>query len=89
MPEAKLRSTLAELLEELERTDSVDAESQRLLREVLADIQTLLESRDAAVESEEPLTDRLREATREFETSHPRVAETVERVVDALAAMGI
>ena len=89
MPEAKLRSTLAELHQELEQTDSVDAESQRLLREVLADIQTLLESKERSVESDGPLSERLREATREFETSHPRVAETVERVVDALAAMGI
>ena len=86
-----LRERLEQLHAELARTDSVDGEARRALESVLADIQEILERDSAAPPREEhaSLADRLSEATRHFEESHPTLATTVGRVVDALANMGI
>jgi hypothetical protein len=85
-----LRRRLAELHAELERTDALDGESRAALEEVLAEIQGLL-ARSGPGRSREPasLSDRLREAGRHFEESHPTLTATLGRVVDALAALGI
>ncbi len=88
MPREQLRSRLAELHTELERTHEVDADSRRLLGEVLEDIHKLLEEEEGAHEPPS-LVERLREATRDFEEAHPQLAATVGRVVDTLANMGI
>jgi predicted component of type VI protein secretion system len=89
-----LRERLEQLHAELARTDSVDGEARRALESVLADIQKILERESAGEHEEEEerrasLADRLSEATRQFEESHPTLATTVGRVVDALANLGI
>jgi hypothetical protein len=83
-----LRRRLAELHAELERTDALDAESRAALEEVLGDIQELL-ARSGGQREPAPLADRLRDAGRHFEQSHPTLTATLGRVVDALAALGI
>ncbi|TFG97067.1 MAG: DUF4404 family protein [Myxococcales bacterium] len=85
-----LRNRLAELHAELESVDALDADGRDALERVMHDIQDLLaraeddEGRDAP-----SLADRLRDAGRHFEESHPALTATVGRVVDALAALGI
>ena len=88
MPTEQLRKTLEKLHDELEETTSLDAESHRLLVEVLRDIESLLASEESDHTSES-LLDRLRSATGEFEESHPTLTEAVGRVVDVLSRMGI
>jgi hypothetical protein len=85
-----LRRRLAELHAELERTDALDVESRAALEEVMGDIQGLL-ARSGPARAREPqsLAERLREAGRHFEESHPTLTATLGRVVDALAALGI
>jgi hypothetical protein len=78
-----LRRMLENLHAELQSAETVDESSRELLREVDADIQSLLERSDA--EKEESLTLRLRE----FEERHPALTEAVGRVLDAIAKMGI
>jgi hypothetical protein len=88
--EKQLREHLEELHSELESTEAVDDRSRELLGEILGDIQTLLDrSGEAPVDEPEGLVDRLREATRNFEESHPTLAAAVGRVVDALSNLGI
>jgi hypothetical protein len=86
----QLREHLEALHSELASTPSVDASSKELLEEVLTDIHGLLERTEPAAEGEhQSLGDRLREATRDFEESHPTLSVAVGRVVDALANLGI
>ena len=88
--EKQLREHLEELHSQLESTEAVDDRSRELLGEILGDIQTLLDrSGEAPVDEPEGLVDRLREATRNFEESHPTLAAAVGRVVDALSNLGI
>jgi uncharacterized membrane protein YccC len=91
MPDAHLRSELAQLHEELERASSVDAPSRELLETLLHDIQRLLEAapRDEEAESHESLSERLGDAVRHFEESHPSLSVAVGRIATALANMGI
>jgi hypothetical protein len=85
-----LRSRLAELHAELENVDALDAEARDSLEKVMRDIQDLLARAEGDEDHEAPsLADRLRDAGRHFEESHPALTATLGRVVDALAALGI
>ncbi len=86
----QLREHLKALHGELASTPSVDERSKQLLEEVLADLHGLLERTEPAAEDEhQSLGDRLRDATQQFEDSHPTLSAAVGRVVDALANLGI
>ncbi len=93
MPREQLRRTLTRLHEELGREERLDRETLALLREVLGDIETRLEAEGAPTEEtpddEDSLADRLKEAARDFEASHPQLTEAVGRLADALAGMGL
>jgi uncharacterized heparinase superfamily protein len=88
--ERQLRDRLEHLHAELAKTDAVDDASRELLADVLGDIQQLLD-RSGEERPHEPqgLVDRLRDATRQFEESHPTLAAAVGRVMDTLSNMGI
>ena len=88
--EKQLREHLEHLQSELASTETVDDSSRELLGEVLGDIQTLLD-RSSQDQSQEPegLVERLRDATRQFEETHPTLAAAVGRVMDALSNLGI
>ena len=86
----RLRERLDELHEELSQTESVDAESRKALVDVLDDIRELLERNDEGASKRlGSLSQRLSDTTHEFEESHPKLAEALGRVVDALANLGI
>ena len=85
-----LRRRLAELHAELENVDAVDAEARAALEEVMHEIRDVLARSEDEERSEAPsLADRLRDAGRHFEESHPTLTATLGRVVDALSALGI
>lgn len=85
-----LRRRLAELHAELEQVDALDAEARAALEAVMRDIREVLARSEGAEGVDEPsLADRLRDAGRHFEESHPTLTATLGRVVDALAALGI
>ena len=86
MPERSLRKILAELRELLEAGEELDPESREALRDVSSEIESALESKDFSLESQLAA---LRQRIGEFETSHPRISETVRRLVDQLSEMGI
>ena len=82
----RLKQTLAELHRDLEDTEQVDDALRDELRATAREIEALL---DAQRESEEPVSERLRELALRFEGTHPRLAETVNRLVLGLAELGI
>jgi hypothetical protein len=90
MERDRLRSDLERLHEELARSASIDPASRELLVELARDIESLLErSEDEAAPTSESLIDRLRDATGEFEQSHPALTAVVGRIADLLSRMGI
>jgi hypothetical protein len=89
MTEAKqqLQSTLLQLHSELAQIDPDDPRVRTLLEGAVAEIQSVLgqpaTSRDAS------LIDRLKESAKNFEDTHPTLANTIGSVVDSLSQMGI
>lgn len=88
MERQHLREQLAALHQALADAESVGPEARELLRDVMEDIQRLLEIEEREAEPE-GLVERLREAVEDFEESHPTLSEAAGRVIDALARMGI
>lgn len=84
---AELKRRLGELHAELARTESVEGESRELLEHVRREIESVLER------SEEPgqtsLRGRLEAAIAHFGKSHPVLTDTMRRVIDQLASLGI
>jgi len=83
---AALRETLSRLHEQIAGHD-LDEQERALLRDALQELEGTLEGTPS--EEESSLGDRLSELAQEFEESHPTLSETVGRVVDALANLGI
>jgi chromosome segregation ATPase len=89
VPRTKLRQTLEELEQELERTGPVDARSRELLEHVVGEVREILERTDEPETQERSLRDRLSQATEAFEVDHPALAETLGRLATALSQLGI
>ena len=89
MGEQHLRQMLNELHTELQRTDTIDDPSRKLLRSLLDDIEDLLERKEKGGTQSQSVVERLRETVRAFETTHPALTEAIGRMADALAAMGV
>jgi hypothetical protein len=88
MDHARLRSLLAELHRELGSADRLDAESRRLVEQVLADVDRL-EAGPPADRDEAGADDVLRDLVLKLEADHPRLAATVGQLADALGRLGI
>lgn len=90
MTREELITTLRGLHGELAQTESLDAETREAFSRVAADIERL-------TDPDEPTTEEDAAASREglngllleFEAEHPKVAEMLGRVADALAGLGI
>jgi hypothetical protein len=80
---------LEQLHAELQRTETIDDRSRTLLRSVIGDIEDLLERKPARSMPPGSIVERLREAVRAFEKTHPTLTEAAGGVADALARMGI
>lgn len=86
MDQARLQGLLEELHRELLKLQSVDPKNRELLRTVLGDIGSALGSR-ASVPAEryQGLRGRLGDTAAALAASHPKLAETIEQVIDTLA----
>jgi hypothetical protein len=89
VPRTKLRQTLGELEQELERTGPVDQRSRELLDHVVAEVHEILARTEEPAERQLSLRERLAEATEAFEADHPALAETLGRLATALSQLGI
>ena len=89
MREEHLRQRLEQLHIELQRADAIDDRARELLRSVLDDIGDLLERKQKPGTRPESIIERLREAVRAFETTHPTLTHAIGGVAEALAGMGI
>jgi hypothetical protein len=83
----RLRGILGELHEVLESVADLDDSSREALRSAVAEIQGAIDS-DSDSDAGSQLAG-LRERIESFEGSHPRLTDTVRRIVDQLSEMGI
>lgn len=88
MPRQQLKEALDALHEELESGGEIGAEDRAALLQAAREIEAAL-SEDAEEERSQPLNERIAESVRDFEKSHPRFAEILENISEALANMGI
>jgi hypothetical protein len=90
MPKAQLRERIQELLGELDQVEAADPDARDRLAAVLEDIRTAVEDTgEEESESSESLLERLNEAARQFEESHPTLVAMVGRVAESLSNLGI
>jgi hypothetical protein len=93
----KLEATLAELQAELADLNELDVGTRERLQATLGDIAAALAraagGEDAPMLAQEntsqSLADRLNDATRGLESTHPELSTTLGGVIHALAQMGI
>jgi len=86
MNENELRDLLTQLHARLGSAQALDAEDRRLLSTVMHDIERALTQGEPAAE---PGGSGLEGLAVKFEAGHPAIAETLRRLVDALAKAGI
>ncbi len=89
----RLHERLEALHADLQRAAGVDSDSNRLLADIKADIERLLDASGAA--SGAPpvpgatLAERLERTAVRFSAAHPGLAATARNVVDLLGKMGV
>jgi len=83
-----MRQILEELHRRLEQSPEVDEETRSALRRTAEDIRDVLDETGPAGLGGE-VRERLADALARFEGSHPLLTESVKRLVDQLAEMGI
>ncbi len=85
----KLRASLLQLKAQLAATTSLDPEHADQLSRAVSDVEAVLDGKAKPSAIQEPVTERLADAAREFEVEHPTLAGTVFSMIEALAQMGI
>ena len=85
----KLIATLNDLREQLSRVDELDADVRERLEETLHDVEDLLEKEPPRKVAHLSIGERLSDAARHFEETHPTLSGTLGSVIDTLGRMGI
>jgi hypothetical protein len=88
MPRESLRTAIEHLRGELASGEPLSSEDRARLDRVLDEASQVIDPDVADPESEESLSDELREFVEHFEESHPKLAIIVGRVVDSLSQLG-
>ncbi len=90
MDNNELNKLLDQLHDEIQKTRTVDEKSSELLRDLDADINTLLkQSGEIPVRVNPSITQRLESALNHFETTHPDLTKTISKLLDILCNAGI
>ena len=87
MDKTRLQKLLTDLHRELSGATVVDAESRRLLDQVLSDIRELTGRAPGGVP--DSATEQLQAAALRLEAEHPRLATALGQLGDTLAKLGI
>lgn len=89
MKEEDLDDLLAELRDELARTESVDEAEQESLRRLDEDIHRLLARSGEQPRAEPDVLERLEDSVEELEVEYPMVTKLIAQVLEALSKAGI
>ncbi len=91
MADQNLRDLLEQLHQELERTETVDEKGNEMLRQLDADIRSLLKRSGTGgkIEADEPVLERLQDTLDHFEATHPRLTTVLSEMMTILSNAGI
>lgn len=90
MPEKHLKSLLHDLQAELDSAKNLDPETSRRLNEALSDIVAAIDDPDSPPpEAPNGLVEEILEADHRFEVAHPRISESLRRILATLSNTGI
>jgi hypothetical protein len=86
----KLKDSLENLHEVLKTSKNIDDESVKILRKLMADIQSILDKDEKASVKETPgLLNSLEESAGKFEVSHPNLTGAINIVISSLTNIGV
>ena len=85
MSHEELTSAIETLHREVGETTDLDQEDREHLREMVREIQAVLDESDSSTS----LGTRVADSARRFEESHPVLTQTLGRIADTLQQMGI
>lgn len=85
----KLRQALADLSQQLEELRELDPEVANRVDATLVQARAVLSGRPSDEKEARSLVDQLRDSVLDYEASHPRLAQYLGGVIDALAQIGI
>jgi hypothetical protein len=88
MTDKKLKDLLNKLNDELENTDTVDAETLKLVKDLDEDINRLIESGDGG-EDYDSVVDHARSVETRFAVDHPVAERFLREIIDTLSRIGI
>ena len=89
MTNQNLRELLEKLQKELEQIEAKDEAGRARLRQLEADIRSLLERADEIDEADEPMLERLQDSIDHFETTYPRLTMMLSQMMTILSNAGI
>ena len=84
MNHAELTKALEVVNRELSDSNDLDAQEVEQLRATMTEIQSVLD----ANEESESLSERVSASAQQFESSHPKLTQTLSNMVDILQRMG-
>ena len=82
----RLKATLDELHQQLAEVEKLDPPLRSQLGATLHEIQAALHNE---TEAEQTVVDRLKDAARDFEETHPALSGTIGSLIDTLGRTGI
>jgi predicted rRNA methylase YqxC with S4 and FtsJ domains len=90
MSNALLKQHLKDLDAELKNLDTVDEDSEKLLKEIVNDVQVLLSHKvEFPSVHHATIKERFTQNARHFDISHPSLASILKNIVNTLNSMGI
>lgn len=84
-----IKTRLAELHDELEKTPHLDEDLRQLLMEVDGDIHALLDTAAEDATEADGIRDRLEALAADFAAQHPQTERFFRELINALGRMGI
>jgi Domain of unknown function (DUF4404) len=90
MPDPKLREVVDEIKAQLAGAEDLSPRTRRSLEELVRDLEAVADRpTGSGLDAVEGLRDRLTDAVRRLEASHPVLSTTLGNVIDALAFFGL
>jgi len=86
MADEKLHQLLTQVHEHLQQQSSLDEQSQKLLQQVLMDVQSASSGETVL---QQDLSERIEQQAVQFEQAHPTLAEILRQIMDTLGRIGV
>ena len=89
MSDQNLRELLEKIHKELEQTEPTDEAGREKLRQLEADVRSLLKRSSSQAGTDEPMLERFQDSIDHFEASHPQLTMMISQMLTILSNAGI